>query len=1127
MANLNNQSQEISEENRKIEEILLLFEESYSCSNNERLNSINEKIKTIIETDFNNYINLLFKCQSLTTFNNRQITLNLHKSIAINIKNVIIQKYMKFSNEYIMNLFEKIFGLYLSPNSYQNQNLFHFSIFDTFNEILDKLTNSKSLNIENFEKILKSIIPILTENNSKNYPYIANSTLCFGVNLFTSDIVNSKNCLQLFIEYYLPIFNDIFKKINSFINPNEKICDNEFIILIKNLLNSFYIISKKYIKLKGKDLTQLKKIIFDIYNNYSSFIFELLKFNIPLSSESEIFGTQNNIILFDKNLKKFDEFNYMKAQCLQFFSFCIEVLTEKSNNDKIIKIEIMNNLNIEIIKLIVKSFECILNNSQQYIIVKNYFNFAIDISNSIDHICFQMIVFLSRTLFREPIKTFFKDYMQHFILNIIFPLIVSTNEESQLFQETQPESYYIYLKENIDNNSKGKMFRPSLCYFIKKIYLNYKNLKNFILIYVIEMLSSIISENSNNYVYFNEKNKSLITNLSDEIKVDFCFFITLILKEELFNDSFLLDYFYKILSTNQEKIHKINSVLVLVKLCEIYKKFLPCFIKRMNIITRNKNKIYYLENFVKQAIKFLIQNLIINNLKKKNNFQPILLYVSFEVIYSLCSNIIIDENNFEDNFIKELVYVELKFNLKFFIDNLDECTDSFYLIIKRIISEIKIENHSYISEFLNKLSHKFSLLSLSDKNNESFIIEYFDIIANYLAGENKFGKNNITEIDNFHKIFDPLLDIITNNPSSQFCVQIITISTYYLNIINKINDRCLLILRNIIQIINNEQTLSYENYEFISKVLSLISNDMENKNTDMCYCFNETINDIIDIIKFSISMPKDFLDSNEIFCYSLFLKILCFNPKNITYDIIEFFFSKIPDIINNLSKNNLDAAEKFTQISTAIFSIGFIYFPENVVNIFETNDVIFSNYYDFSEIENSNFYYSLGKCAILGLCNITNNKNLFNNLFDNNIKKSQFMIIFISLVYRQKSIVSNKLTKLTEKELKINAVEDENNKNDLDEFDEFDNDFEQKMNEIISNNKDINQCDEFQCFNKVINDIRDNNKELFSLFINKLKENGMIYKLEEIMNLRNIKVSYQGKEYIVPRKMVKIKRSVN
>ena len=302
---------------------------------------------------------------------------------------------------------------------------------------------------------------------------------------------------------------------------------------------------------------------------------------------------------------------------------------------------------------------------------------------------------------------------------------------------------------------------------------------------------------------------------------------------------------------------------------------------------------------------------------------------------------------------------------------------------------------------------------------------------------------------------------------------------------------------------------------------------MENKNTDMCYCFNETINDIIDIIKFSISMPKDFLDSNEIFCYSLFLKILCFNPKNISYDIIEFFFSKIPDIINNLSKNNLDAAEKFTQISTAIFSIGFIYFPENVVNIFETNDVIFSNYYDFSEIENSNFYYSLGKCAILGLCNITNNKNLFNNLFDNNIKKSQFMIIFISLVYRQKSIVSNKLTKLTEKELKINAVEDENNKNDLDEFDEFDNDFEQKMNEIISNNKDINQCDEFQCFNKVINDIRDNNKELFSLFINKLKENGMIYKLEEIMNLRNIKVSYQGKEYIVPRKMVKIKRSVN
>jgi len=145
----------------------------------------------------------------------------------------------------------------------------------------------------------------------------------------------------------------------------------------------------------------------------------------------------------------------------------------------------------KLIVLIIKSFEDILNNENKFNAVrKNKGEFSED-EDSYNSILFQICVFLTRCLIREPIKQQFSGHMRQFLLNILFPMIVTIDDESA-FSEADPEGYHQYLNDII-TEFKSKNFRTSACFLINKICERFENMSNFMLAFCLEMLNFILN----------------------------------------------------------------------------------------------------------------------------------------------------------------------------------------------------------------------------------------------------------------------------------------------------------------------------------------------------------------------------------------------------------------------------------------------------------------------------------------------------------------------------------------------------------------------------------------------------------------------------------------------------------
>jgi hypothetical protein len=115
------------------------------------------------------------------------------------------------------------------------------------------------------------------------------------------------------------------------------------------------------------------------------------------------------------------------------------------------------------------------------------------------------------------------------------------------------------------------------------------------------------------------------------------------------------------------------------------------------------------------------------------------------------------------------------------------------------------------------------------------------------------------------------------------------------------------------------------------------------------------------------------------------------------------------------------------------------------------------------------------------------------------------------------------LNKLMKKEIKCDFFEDENEEEKEGEED-CNVDFNEKVEHILSGDNNIINSDEFHYFTKVMKLIRENEKEIYINFIEeKLKGNTNI--IEELYKIRNIKVKYNDKELIIPRRTVKIIRN--
>ena len=1135
---MNNQ---MSKEENDLIEMLKLLEESFKGKDNKKIdeakNILNEKFK-----DLKYGISLLFKALSLQSIENKPIPLDLHKSVVIYLKNIFLNKSGNFTPEELFQYLRQIFELIFSQNKY-NQNLNNQVILNIIQSMITNLSSSQKISsnkdyiIELFNILLNNI----KKESKDNFIQTAKIVVILCSSLLSSKSVDGNNYENILDNYYIPIINQIFANVQNFLDPKNNLYNNDFIIVLKNLYDGFY---SNLSKMRGiLEAKKRKEISIKFFREYGLYSFELIQLMPPFDeATSKKYGKPNPIIVFNIDEKKYSDLNHMKSKAIQFLSFITQMSTlEEKNTDEenknyIEEKELVELIN-KIIYLIVNTFEDILNNKEKFYFLRKYNSEMNEEDDCYNILLFQICVFLTRSLIREPIKTEFSGHIKPFLLNILFPMIVTIEDEKD-FLEMDPEGYHLYIND-ISSEFKYKNFRTSGCFLINKICEKYDDMCNFILSFCLEMLNYILNEGKiqseviEYNVYLKNIKDALINKFNDRIKLDFSLLIILILKERLKNNNYFKNKFREILIQNQEKIHLIPFPIIKIKLCKIYNYFLPKLFQNHNDTKEEVKK-----KFIENAINFLLNSIIQESQQKDKNedYLQALAYEASETITELLT--LQRGSEFTENELL-IFYISKNLEKNFHIFNqLIENVDvySFFSVIDQIVSGIEISQRNLLFECMNKLTRKFQKHFLGQINeNKLFQNQYFNILSSFLTGKNKINPENKEEINKFNEFFDPILSYIKNPQKFTLYDELVSITEDYIKAFNGINERSALVLKNIKLILEIENTTSSISFSFVSTFLLNIQNNISENPLDQTELFNE----ILIVIKKSFSFNNDTFGTSKIYALLLSLQILSLNP-NLNEEIYAYLINQSFLSFENPEQNDgyLSDRININQLSIANISLGFIFKPDLTFKILNVKSKIGNieilNFDKFLRLITIIFNITfpdynplLGKCIILGICGILTDKSCLEYLDSNKDRKSFLLRIFLNFIIKHKKEKNLILNKLMKKELKCNFVDDDEDEEEEEEDEEeIDTEFNEKVEQVLSGNDNIINSDEFKYYTQVMKSIRENDGDIYNNLINEACSGNSNF-IEDLFKVRNIKIKYNDKELTVPRKTVRIIRNYN
>ena len=1127
---------QLSKEQLDLIEILKLLEETFRGKDTRKIEEAKNKLQQKFN-DINYGISLLFQSLSINEINSKKIPLDLHKSAAIYIKNIFTKKYNIFKEEDLFLYLKKFFELLLTINK-TNTNLNNPSIFNiiqnTITNILSTeiIASNKKYITELFNFLLKSL-----KSEAKDYFLQTGKTvILLCTSLLDSRSADKNNYEEIINNFYIPIVNIVFANVQNYLDPKNNIYNNNFISILRYLFDGFY---TNLSKMKGIfGIGKRKEITLKFFREYGLYSFELIQLKPPFDEPTaKKYGTPNPIITFNKDEAKCFEINHMKSKAFQFLSFIIQMSTlEEKNlddeNKNYIKDKELVELINKIIYLIVTSFEDILNNKEKFYFLRKYNNEMNEEEDCVNTLLFQICVFLTRSLIREPIKTDFSVHIKQFLLNILFPMIVTIEDEKN-YLEMEPEGYHNYIND-ITNEYKNKNFRTSGCFLINKICDKYDDMNNFVLSFCLEMLIHIINEGkikseiSEYNIYLKNIKDALINQFNEKIKLDFSLLIILILKEKINNISYFKERLRDILINNQNKFLLISSPVIKVKLCKLYNYFLPKILKD-SIINEN-----IIKKFIENVINFLLNNIIQNSLQ--NGYDDYLQSLAYEAsdtitdILSLPKGEKYNENEYLITYISQTL--DKNFNIFIrLIENID--IYSFFLVIEQILNNIKISQRNLIFECLNNLSIKFQKIFLGQSSdNKLFSNQFFSILNSFLFGKNKINPENKKEIKEFNKIFDPILNYIKNPQKFLMYEELVSITEDYIKSFNGINERSALVLKNIKLILDKEKSTSTTSFNFVSTFLSNIQRNISEEPLDQAELFNE----ILIIIKKSYSFEDETYESSKVYALLLTFQILNLNP-NLSEEVLNFLILKSLNSFDYIELNDgyPNDRNKINQLALANISLGFIFKPNLTFKVLQKKIQI-SNTKEITSFEKychlilyllkltyPEYNPLLGKCIILGICGILTDKtclDFLNNHKENKLFMLKLFTNFMVIHKKEKNTILNKLMK---KELKCNFVEEDydEEEEEEDEDDETNIDFNEKVENALGGNNNINNCDEFKYYTEVMKLIRENDPDIYNYISKEIfSRNPNI--IEELFKIRNIKIIYHNKEFTVPRKTVKI-----
>ena len=1182
----------LPKEEEELLKILSFLEDSHTVKKKALIDNIKAEL-SLTASNIVPYIQVIIKGLSISVVKNFEISLELHKSLLIYLKNLLIinQRYINDSDMYecVYNICNIMLTV---ANNEHNQCDSMVILFE--NLIKTICDNNTMMNINKYkEGLFKNILDKVNSANDKDFLIVSKNSLILFHCFLCSNYFNKDNYLDYLLKYFIPLIDNIFKKVHLFINPAQNILEIKFIFILRKLYNSFYSIllklKKYYSSLKRKEVAD------EIFKLYGKYTYELMQTVSYYDEETKNkFGDSNPIIVFNED---YMEINFMKAYAFRFISLLIKYSKMASNDDekkKDITFDEKNNsinndeiINItsKLITLVIKSFENILNNETKFYFLRKIDDETSDEENCYNILLYNMTLFLAESLTINEIKNEFNQHMKLFLLNVIFPLLISVESEFK-YMRSIPEEYCAYFNDLIYNFTLPN-FRISGFFLIKKICENYEDIPNFIYSYIIEMFDDIINKdqihiNNNNlysiYQYYKSQNV-LFDKLNENIKLDFCVLIIIILQEKVLSYDILKNKLKEVLIKAQDKFDKIRDPLIKIKLCHLFRFAIPnLFTEKINQ-KENENYIDDDNNngdiinidtdmelneinstFVNKALNYLFDNLTQSKSKDSSNQ-----YIYYHSLGNEASEIIIyftkltEKKNNENLLLKNTLVNSFQKYFHNLIDIID-VTElySLFNVIEQIIKDVKINDREELFNCLSKLTKRFIIENdTGDINSQIYCPLYFSILSSFFNGVNKIditNNNYRKELAKFDDIFKPALDLMSDIYKFLYYENLVKAMIDYVKNFQGINESSVIVLNSMFNIIDNERTFSLASYSFISTFLYYLQNKISEKYIDE----NKLFTDIVKIMDICFEIDFDEHDYSNL--YSLLLALQIYSKNMIIIDdVAKNLLAKslkcFAYIFERDKKDGIEQEKKQKDIIIfGILALGYIFKPEQTHSLLNQIEIIQKRekvgMYD--EIDNEPFSFEkyieilsylnefevknelLRKCMILGFCSIMKMVQL-NEYFNNNkTTKIKLIKIFVDFILMHKEEEVKNRNKLMKNQLNDNMIKtNDDGKKDL-ESDEFELGEEEEENEdqvdksityVLESNENIKNSDEYLYFKNTLDYIKQNDKECIDI-LNKELTQEKIQQLENIYHIKKYKINYQGKEMEIPRRIINIKRNV-
>ena len=420
--------------------------------------------------------------------------------------------------------------------------------------------------------------------------------------------------------------------------------------------------------------------------------------------------------------------------------------------------------------------------------------------------------------------------------------------------------------------------------------------------------------------------------------------------------------------------------------------------------------------------------------------------------------------------------------------------DIFFDVLNSIIKNLTMDK--YILNIYEQVLNRFK----SDINGKlfesnSFITKELNLINNILI---YYYKNNdfIEKFDSL--IYDIINYLMKNIENIYYSDEIINIlSSLCQDGLNRVSNILIINFEYYYNYIKNKNEIDYSMFHILNYLLNNIPNNEINNNDNYSQHLLKLIN-------------KNNLISN------------LHNFENI-YQII---LNKFLDLINLYKDNPNDILNIYDGylllFYLCIIYSGFINYSQNAFNIiFNTNNLI--DIINFTKLLDKTTFYStkLYKFIILGLCGLLNNNDILKNIII--CFKDIFLIIF-NLLSCQIENESKYLKKITNDD-KIKFTKENYDSDEENDDNENDEDNENLFNFINQANFDLNEIDEFIIFKHIINNKLNNFNETKEIINNILNNLNDIEKkqLQKVYDTKRINITYNGKNYFIPRKIIKIK----